>query len=159
MHQDHSALEAELGTREGLATGLLEPLLGYLPYLALVTRVTMGIGLMKHGYPKTQKEGLQGAQGFTRSMMKVPAFTANIAALLEFVGGLFLIMGFIVPIVSLFYIIFFGSIVVVKKTRMGGIYFGQGKPTYEIDVMYMLVSVVLLVLGAGALSIDSLLGL
>jgi putative oxidoreductase len=138
---------------------LLEPLLAYTPYLALAIRVPFGASLMLHGYPKTQNEGLTGARGFTEKMMKVPAATANIAAILEFVGGLFLIVGFIVPIAALFYVIFFGSITIVKKTKMGGVYSGQGKPTYEIDVMYLLIAVVLLVLGAGAFSVDSVLGL
>lgn len=139
--------------------GLLEPLLAYIPYLAVLLRVPTGISLMIHGYPKTKKQGLQGAQGFTKNMMKVPSWTANVAAILEFVGGFFLIIGFIVPIAALFYLIFFGSIVFVKKTRMGGVYTGQGKPTYEIDVLYLLIALVLLFIGAGALSVDSLMGL
>jgi len=140
-------------------TNLLEPLLAYTPYLALAIRVPVGLSLVLHGYPKTKKEGLVGARGFTEKMMKVPAAAANVAAVLEFVGGLLLVVGFIVPVVALFFVLFFASITIVKKTRMGGIYFGQGKPTYEIDVMYALVALVLLILGAGAISIDSLLGL
>jgi len=140
-------------------TNLLEPLLAYTPYLALAIRVPFGVSLMIHGYPKTKNQGLAGARGFTEKMMRVPPATANIAAILEFVGGLFLILGFIVPVAALFYVVFFGSISIVKKTRMGGVYTGQGRPTYEIDIMYLLIAVVLLVLGAGAFSVDSLLGL
>jgi uncharacterized membrane protein YphA (DoxX/SURF4 family) len=35
----------------------------------------------------------------------------------------------------------------------------QGKPTYEIDVLYLLLALVFLVLGAGPYSLDRLLGL
>jgi hypothetical protein len=38
-------------------------------------------------------------------------------------------------------------------------YIAPGKPNYEIDVTYLLLASVLLVIGAGAFSIDFLLGL
>jgi putative oxidoreductase len=139
-------------------TLLLEPLLPYTPYLALLIRVLVGASLVVHGYPKMGKTGREQAIGFMKSM-GVPGVAAVLAAILEFFGGFFLIGGFIVPIVALFLSIQFAAIIVMKKRKMKAVYISPGKPNYEIDATYLFLCIVLFVLGAGALSIDGLLGL
>ena len=76
---------------------------------------------------------------------------------MEFFGGLFLIIGLIVPLVGLFFAIFMIAYVIMKRTKMNAVYIG--KTSYEIDITYLILSLVLIVLGAGALSVDSLIGL
>jgi putative oxidoreductase len=139
-------------------TQLLEPLLPCLPYLALVLRVAVGASLMVHGYPKLSGEGKKGAIAFMKSQ-GVPGSAAVVSGILEFFGGLFLVVGLIVPVVSLFFMLQFGSIILLKGRKMKMKYIAPGKPNYEIDVTYLLLSLVLLVLGAGALSLDGLIGL
>jgi uncharacterized membrane protein YphA (DoxX/SURF4 family) len=78
---------------------------------------------------------------------------------LEFFGGLFLVVGLLVPIVALFFAIDFASIIFIKKTKDHASYVAPGKPNYELDAFYILLSIVLIIIGAGALSIDGLLGL
>lgn len=92
--------------------------------------------------------------------MGVPPVTAVFATIIEFFGGILLVVGLIVPIVSAFVVLQFGSITLVKKTKMHASFAsgGQGKPSYEIDVLYLALGLVLLVLGGGALSLDRLLG-
>lgn len=138
-------------------THLLEPLLGYVPYLALVLRVVVGGSLFVHGYPKLRGEGKKGAVAFM-TRQHVPGAAAVLAGMLESFGGLFLVVGLIVPIVSLFFVIQFASIIALKGGKMKMSYISPGKPNFEIDVTYLL-NLVLLVLGAGALSLDGLLGL
>jgi hypothetical protein len=70
------------------------------------------------------------------------------AAILEFFGGFFLIAGFIVPIVALFFAIQFAAIIVMKKRKMKSVHISPGKPNYEIDATYLSLSLVLLVPGA-----------
>jgi putative oxidoreductase len=137
---------------------LLEPLLPYVPYLALVLRVVVGASLIIHGRPKLGGEGRKGAVGFMTSQ-GIPGSAAVLAGVLEFFGGIFLIIGLLVPIVALFYMLQFGSIIALKSRKMKMDYIDPGKPSYEIDVTYFLLALVLLVVGAGALSIDGLLGL
>jgi uncharacterized membrane protein YphA (DoxX/SURF4 family) len=137
-------------------THLLEPLLIYTPYLALLLRVVVGASLMMHGYPKLKSR--EQAVNFMKSV-GIPGGTAVMAGILEFLGGLFLVIGLIVPIVGLFLAIQFASIVVMKSTKMKAKYIAPSGASYEIDVTYLLLSLVLLVLGAGVLSIDGLLGL
>ena len=47
--------------------------------------------------------------------------------------------------------------VIMKKTKMKATYIG--KDSYEIDITYLILSLVLIVLGAGALSVDSVIGI
>ncbi len=91
--------------------------------------------------------------------MGIPVFTAVAATVVEFFGGILLIIGLIVPVVSAFAAIEFAAIIAVKKTKMHAPYvsFERGKPTYEIDAFYLVLALVLFVLGAGAFSLDNLL--
>ncbi len=71
-----------------------------------------------------------------------------------------MIIGLIVPIVGLFFSIFMIANVIMKKTNMKAAYIAQPRrPSYEIDITYLILSMVLIVLGGGALSIDSVIGL
>jgi uncharacterized membrane protein YphA (DoxX/SURF4 family) len=46
-----------------------------------------------------------------------------------------------------------------KNKDKCGVYISPGKASYEIDITYLILSIILIVLGAGALSIDSVIGL
>lgn len=131
--------------------------IAYIPYLALVTRVWMGTNVMIHGYPKL-KNIKQTAQE-TKQTLGIPVGATYTATILEFFGGLFLIVGLIVPVVALFFAIFMLANVVMKKRKMNAAYIATNKPSYEIDITYLIISIILIVLGAGALSIDSVVGL
>ena len=111
---------------------------------------------MIHGYPKLKSK--EQSMNWMKSM-GLPGATAVLAAILEFFGGLFLVIGLIVPIVALFFAIQFISITLMKKRKMKAVYVGSGKPSYEIDILYLVFAIILIVLGAGAFSIDALIGL
>src|SRR5438105_2955268 len=111
-------------------THLLEPFLVYTPYLALLLRVVVGGSLMVHGYPKLKSK--EQAVGWMKSM-GLPGGAAIIAGILEFLGGLFLVIGLIVPIVAFFFMIQFAAIVVMKSTKMKAKYIAPSGANYEID--------------------------
>jgi putative oxidoreductase len=139
-------------------TNLSEAFLAYVPYIALVTRVWLGGSMMIHGYPKLRNmkktaEEMKQAAG-------IPAIATYVATILEFFGGIFLIIGLIVPIVGLLFAIFMIANIIMKKTKMKATYIAHSSnPSYEIDITYLILSLSLVVLGAGALSIDSSIGL
>lgn len=139
-----------------MTTALLEPLLAYVPYLALLVRVVVGGTLMIHGYPKVKSK--EQSMNWMKSM-GLPGMTAVLAAVLEFFGGLFLVFGLIVPIVAFFFVVQFASIILMKRSKMKAVYVSSSKPSYEVDLLYLLLAIILIVLGAGALSIDGLIGL
>jgi putative oxidoreductase len=134
-----------------------EPFLAFVPYLALVTRIWVGANMMIHGYSKLRN--LKQAAEETKQTLGIPVGAAYTATILEFFGGLFLIIGLIVPIIGLFFAIFMIANVIMKKTKMNAAYIAPGKASYEIDITYLILSIILIVLGAGALSVDSVIGL
>ena len=47
----------------------------------------------------------------------------------------------------------------MKKRKMQADYISTGKPSYEVDALYLALALVLVFLGAGVLSLDGALGL
>ncbi|MEM3637302.1 MAG: DoxX family protein [Conexivisphaerales archaeon] len=136
-------------------------LIPYLSYIALIARIWYGANMMIHGYPKIVQRNqvvqmMAGWWGMQKSIGTVSTMV-NMAALLEFVGGIFMIAGFLVPIISLFYAIFFLSIIVMKKSRVKSKYIDASN-SYETDALYLLIALLLIFLGAGQFSLDSLIG-
>jgi len=135
-------------------SGILEPLLPYTAYLALLVRVWVGTNFILHANLKLPKKGREQAAQWMKSM-GLPAVAASLATTLELVGGIFLILGLIVPVVALLFVIEMVSTSALNKLKMKKGYIGG----YELDVLYILLDIVLFVLGGGALSIDSVIGL
>jgi putative oxidoreductase len=140
-------------------SGLLEVLGQYGPELLLILRVALGAGMILHGYPKAKGGRVQAGQWM--KSMGIPPMTADLATVLEVLGGVFLIIGLLTPLVGFFFVLEFGSIILMKKSKMHATFTSmeQGKPTYELDALYLLLALVFLVLGAGPFSLDGLLGL
>jgi len=140
-------------------SGLLQVLNPYGPELLLVLRLGVGAAMALHGYPKAKGGRVQAGQWMKG--MGIPPLAADLVTVLEFLGGVFLILGLLTPLVGLFFVIQFGAIIWMKKSKMHAKFISmeQGKPTYEIDAVYLLLALVFLVLGAGPLSLDRLLGL
>ena len=90
--------------------------------------------------------------------MGIPAWTAALATILEFFGGITLIFGLLTQIVAIFFAIFMVSNIIMKRMKMKSPYISTEKPSYEIDVLYLLLSVTLVLLGPGAISLDHLIG-
>ncbi len=88
----------------------------------------------------------------------VPAGTAVLVTIIEFFGGILLVIGLIVPVVGIFAALQFASIIAVKISKMKARYISlePGKPSFEIDAFYLVLAIALVVLGAGALSLDGL---
>lgn len=136
-------------------SGLFEVLLPYTGYLALFLRVWVGVNFVAHGYPKLGKARQQTLQ-WTKSL-GVPTFATYLAIILEFFGGLSLIIGFIVPVVGFFIALEMIGAIILKKTKMKAPYMGQN--SYELDITYLMLGITLVLLGAGLASLDSLLRL
>jgi putative oxidoreductase len=119
----------------------------------LLVRLVMGLAFVLHGWPKIQNpfnwmEDL--------GLGHIPSFLQAIAAFAEFAGGIALILGLLTPIAAL--LLFFqmiGALVLV--------HFPQGDPfvrvdgsSYELPLLYLVLSLLFLLLGPGRLSLDDL---
>jgi putative oxidoreductase len=134
---------------------MMQNLLGYSPDIAsFILRLAIGTLFIVHGYPKlTPAQRKQG--GAWMKSMGMPAGMVAFGGIVEFFGGLALILGLLTPIIAALAALWmlsttWFSISKVKKKYAGG---------YEIDVTLLLVAVALALLGSGIYSLDHLLGL
>jgi putative oxidoreductase len=138
---------------------LLDMLRFYTPYLALLLRVVVGATFVMHGYPKLKNP--QATLKWTGGL-GVPAAAAVAAMVLEFFGGIALILGFLVPIVAFFIALEMIGTIALKKTKMKAPYLigeNESALAYETDVIYILLALTMMVLGAGAFSLSAALGI
>ncbi|SDT54534.1 putative oxidoreductase [Bradyrhizobium canariense] len=130
----------------------------------LPLRLIVGYGFCAHGFAKL----LRGPDNFTGLLhamgVPMPYLMAWITIATEIVGGMFVIVGALVPIVSvpmaivLLVAIFtvhlqygFSSIKLLEITPSGA-HFGQ--PGYETDLLYLACIAALVIGGSGPLSVD-----
>ncbi|MCL7383581.1 MAG: DoxX family protein [Thaumarchaeota archaeon] len=149
---------------------LLGFLSGYTDLASIAVRVVIGVLMIIHGMPKLAGPSrTQMREGMKR--VGVPTILFDLVGLLEFVGGLFLLLGFLTRIVSALFILEMVGTIVLYNTvlwkapmprgafeeafkRTHGYLFG-----WELDTTILACMIVTLILGGGALSLDGLLGL
>jgi putative oxidoreductase len=120
---------------------------------SILLRVLLGGIFAVHGYPKlfTRRRQVQQAMAGAG----IPPNVTALAGILEFFGGLALIIGFLTPIVAGLFAIFMGSTTLLQRLKFHKSFAGG----YELDVALLVAAVTLLILGAGTVSLDALLGL
>jgi len=115
---------------------------------ALPLRVAMGAAFVAHGYPKLNRKTIEKMKGLGLS----PAATAA-GALTDFVGGIALVIGFVIPLAALLIASEMLGTTLLSKFRMNkGFLLG-----YELEISYLAEALTLFLLGGGALSIDAVL--
>ncbi len=111
----------------------------------LPIRIVAGTAFMLHGYPKLMD--VAGTQGFFGNI-GLPPDMALLIGLLEFVGGIALILGILTRIASILLIgDMIGAIMLVKlpKGFIGG---------FELDLLLLTCAATLLIGGPGVASIE-----
>jgi putative oxidoreductase len=127
----------------------LEPILGvHLSVAALLLRLALGTLFVIHGYPKliAQRKGT----GEWLKGMGLPASFAALAGVIEFFGGLALLLGILTSIVAALFALWMLSttwlaVGKMKKKYMGG---------YELDIILLLTALALAAIGGGRFSLD-----
>lgn len=130
---------------------MIQPLLVFSDWGILALRLALGVILVVHGWPKIKN--LKGTAEWMGKTFKPGIFWATVVALTEFVGGLFLIFGFLTQVVAFFVVIQF--LVIIFKVK-------KGKPLvdgYEFDLLILAAAIVLLTLGSGGVSLDNYFGI
>jgi putative oxidoreductase len=133
----------------------------------LPLRLIIGFGFIYHGFPKISAEGHQTfVATLTRIHVPAPGLMAWIAGVVEFVGGIALILGIFVTIasallaldmlVALFKVHWAAGFSFMNFTGMGPNGPTFGLPGYEVNLLYIAGLVALILGGAGALSFDGL---
>lgn len=123
-------------------------LLAFKLFAPLVLRLVLGVIFIVHGYPKLFKD-FAGTVGWFDSVGIKPAkFWVLVVGIVEFFGGIALIVGFATQLAALLIAInMLGAIFLVKR-KMGLV---NG---YEFDLALLAMAVSLVFLGAGFYAID-----
>lgn len=114
----------------------------------LVLRVVFGLIFVVHGWPKIKNLKMT-AQNFSAMGFRPGGFWGPLVAVVEFFGGLALILGFYVQVVAALFVVQFLVIniwkIIKRQPFVGG---------FEFDLLLLAVALALLTLGAGAFSLD-----
>ncbi len=121
---------------------------------ALVLRLVVGGLMVLHGLPKIRN--LNKSAAWVRSTGW--AWAAPFAypfGLLEFFGGFALILGLLTQLVALLFVLEMIATILFSRAKLGKKLVGG----WELDLLYLAAALALLLLGAGAWSLDAFLGL
>ena len=98
----------------------------------VLVRVILGVSMLMHGIAKISD--LAGTVGFFGSL-GVPAFMAYLVILIEVDGGIFMIIGLLVPLVALGFVVVLGTALILlglNRGYVGGI---------ELEVVLLVLSI------------------
>lgn len=114
----------------------------------LIVRLVAGYGMMLHGWGKIQNPFAWAGDSF-------PAILQGLAALAEFGGGLALLLGFLTRLSALG--IFFTMLVAAWTHAIvrGDPFVSKGGASYEPAAMYLIITLLIMIMGAGRYSIDA----
>lgn len=115
-------------------------------------RIAVGTIFIRHGAQKLFTFGFAGVTGaFTQMGVPLPGVMGPFIAVLEFFGGIALVLGFLTRLVALgFAFDMLGAILLVQLKK--------GFSSYELEFLLLGSSVALFLTGAGGFSLDALLG-
>jgi len=127
------------------------------PYSWLMVRVVAGALLIPHGYAKLFTPGaVEGTADFMSSLGLAPGlFWAWLIALLEFFGGIMLVLGFLTrPVAAM--VVGFMAVAAFYVHWGAGFFWNNGG--FEYPLMWAVIALAILIRGGGAYSLDRLLG-
>ncbi len=110
--------------------------------------------MVLHGLPKVRNLK-QPASWVTSTGWTWAAAFAYAFSLLEFFGGFALILGLLTQLVALLFVLEMIATTVFARAKLGKKLMGG----WEMDLLYLVAALALLLLGAGAWSLDAFLGL
>jgi putative oxidoreductase len=133
-------------------------------WYAIPLRLIVGYGFIAHGYAKLAR----GPESFTNILSALGMFDPPLLAwatiLIEIFGGLAVVIGFFIPLVSVPMMVVllvamftvhlpngFSSIKLLSVSEAGA-HFGQ--PGYETDLLYLAALIALVLGGSGPLALD-----
>lgn len=119
-------------------------------FALLLLRLVMGIAFMLHGWGK-----IQSPMSWMPPEAGVPAILQLLAAVSEFGGGLALALGLLTSLAMLGL-----AATMMVATHMHAIvrgdpFVGQGGPSYELALLYLVLALVFIAVGPGKFSADA----
>lgn len=124
----------------------------YISFALLVLRGVAGIAFVIHGWGK-----IQSPFSWMGPESSIPGFFQFLAALSEFGGGISLVLGLLTPLASfglfctMLVAVYFHMIILGDPFVAGA----EGGGSYEPAAVYLVISFLLIFLGAGKYSLDA----
>lgn len=120
----------------------------------LLARVAFGGIMLAHGWHRWRVEGIQAQVDYLHQFQTPYAQVAAWGSvILELVGGLFLIVGVLTPLVALAFVV--QQVLIISYTKwFAGPYFSDGG--WEYNVILGVLALLFVVYGAGRASVDRL---
>ncbi|MBN8555202.1 MAG: DoxX family protein [Deltaproteobacteria bacterium] len=117
----------------------------------LIVRVIVGYAFIMHGWGK-----IQAATHWMGPDSPVPGFLQFLAALSEFGGGIALIVGLLTRLAALGLLCTMSVAVFMHAYIMGDpfVAMGPGGRSFELALIYLIISLLLLISGPGRFSLD-----
>ena len=122
----------------------------YGSFAVFLLRAVLSFIFIAHGWTKI-KDLKKNAEWFGSVGFRPGMFWGTTAALLEFVGGISLLLGFLVPFLCVFYALQFATIIIWKWARRTPF---TGQYGWELDLLIFAGVIVLFFVGAGAYALD-----
>jgi len=138
----------------------------YFSYASLILRFITGTGFIVHGWAKLNR----GTAGFEKMLLQLhvpfPYLMGNVVPYIELLGGIAILVGFFIKIVSIPLIATmlvamftihihygFSSIKTTGLNADGSVF---GPPGYEINLLYVAILLSFIITGAGKFSVDEI---
>lgn len=123
----------------------------------LILRGTIGLVFLTHGWPKLTNGASGTAEFFGQLGIPAPGLTAWFITLLEFAGGIALIVGALVSILSVLFIFHMATGIFLVHLSNGWYVIGPGQGGSEFNVLLIAGLITLLLAGSGRPALDDLL--
>jgi putative oxidoreductase len=115
----------------------------------LLIRIVMGIAFILHGLGK-----IQAPMSWMGPHSPVPGIFQALGAIAEFGGGIALILGVVTRLASLGLIFTMLAAISMHAFVMGDPFISKGGGSYELPLIYFLISTLFLVMGPGRYALD-----
>jgi putative oxidoreductase len=127
---------------------------GRLDLVLLALRLFIGVAFVFHGYPKVEHLTTWA----DKTIPGLPQWLAATAALVEFGGGIAIALGVLTRIFAFFLACNMAVATFVVSIPRGDVFVSNtpGAHTFELSLLYLVLALALVLLGAGAYSVDAL---
>lgn len=126
---------------------LFPQLLAFELLAPFILRLALAAILIYHGYPKLFKDFPSTVSYFESLKIKPAKLWVVVVGLIEFIGGIFLFVGFLIQLVAILASLEFLFIVFILKRA-------HGFKALEFDLAILAMALSLIFLGGGAFAID-----
>jgi len=138
----------------------------YFSWSSFILRLITGIGFIVHGWAKLSRGVGSFEKLLSQLNVPLPGLMSNVVPYIELLGGIAILVGFLIRIVSIPLIVSmlvamftihihygFSSIKTIGLNADGPVF---GPPGYEINLLYIAILISFIITGAGRLSVDEI---